>query len=194
MPGMLRAFVAVESPTPLREALRAVQSELVGLGVRVRWTAPERIHLTLKFLGEVPVGHVASLAQALTAAARGHAPFALDAAGLGVFPGLRRPRVIWVGLADRGGLLARLQADVEKRLAALGFPAETQRFRGHLTVGRFREGSPPGPLAEALARWAGRAVGCLEVREIVLFQSLLRPEGPEYTPLARAPLAAPGHF
>ncbi len=86
MPGMLRTFVAVETPPPLRSALQEVQSDLRQLGIRARWVRPESIHLTLKFLGEIPAGHVASVAQALRAAARGHTPYSLDVAGVG-FPG-----------------------------------------------------------------------------------------------------------
>lgn len=190
MSGMLRTFVAVESPPALRSALLEVQSDLRQFGVRARWVPPENIHLTLKFLGEIPAGHVASIGEALQAAARGRAPFALDAAGVGVFPGLRRPRVIWVGLADREGLLARLQAEVEERLYALRFPREPGRFRGHLTIGRFRAEGSPGPVAEAAARWSGRMIGPLAVRELVLFQSTLRPEGAEYTALAHLRLGA----
>ncbi|MCU0538574.1 MAG: RNA 2',3'-cyclic phosphodiesterase [Desulfobacterales bacterium] len=190
MSGMLRTFVAVESPPALRSALQEVQSDLRRLGVRVRWVRPENIHLTLKFLGEIPAGHAASVGQALQAAVQGHAPFSLDVVGVGVFPGLRRPRVIWVGLADREGRLDRLQADVEERLSALGFPREPGRFRGHLTIGRFRAEGSPGPVAEAAARWSGRTIGPLEVHELVLFKSTLRPEGAEYTALARVGVGA----
>ncbi len=100
--------------------------------------------------------------------------------------------MIWVGLADRGGLLGRLQAEVEERLSALGFPREAGRFRGHLTIGRFRAGGSPGPVAEALERWSAKAVGTLEVCEIVLVRSTLHPEGPEYTALERVAVGVGG--
>jgi len=187
---MLRTFVAVETPPALRSALQGVQTDLRQTGVRARWVRPENIHLTLKFLGEIPAGHVASVAQALRAAAQGRPPFSLNAAGVGVFPGLRRPRVIWVGLADREELLARLQADVEGRLSDLGFPRAAERFRGHLTIGRFRAGGSPGPVAEELERWSAKPVGTLEVRALVLFKSTLRPEGAEYTALEQVIVGA----
>lgn len=190
MPGMLRAFVAVELPGPVRAALQEIQAGLKRIGIRARWVAPEKIHLTLKFLGSIPAGHVESIGRALTAAVRAHAPVSLNAIGLGVFPGLRRPRVVWVGIADRSDALGGLQRVVDARLSALGFPAEAARFRGHLTIGRFAAGGSPGPVAEALKQCAGQSAGTFEVREVVLFRSDLRPEGPLYTALARAPLGA----
>lgn len=190
MPGMLRAFVAVELPGPLRAALQDIQSGLRQIKVRARWVGPENIHLTLKFLGNIPAGHVPSIGQALMEAARVHGTLSLTAAGMGVFPGLRRPRVIWVGLSDRTNALGGLQQDIDARLAALGFPREVKRFRGHVTIGRFADSGSPGPVADALKQYGAQVVGVLEVREVVLFRSDLRPEGPVYTPLVKAPLAS----
>jgi 2'-5' RNA ligase len=185
---MLRAFVAVETPGPVRSALQEIQSGLKQINIRARWVRPENIHLTLKFLGSIPAGHVPSIGHALTEAARAHAPLSLTAVGMGVFPGLRRPRVLWVGLSDRTNALSRLQQDIDARLAALGFPREAKRFRGHVTIGRFGDSGPPGPVADALKQYGARVAGAFEVREVVLFRSDLRPEGPVHTPLVRAPL------
>ncbi len=190
MPGMLRAFVAVELPGPVRAALQEIQAGLKQMGIRARWVGPEKIHLTLTFLGSIPAGHVESIGRTLMEAARAHSPLSLTAVGTGIFPGLRRPRVIWVGIADRTDALGGLKREIDARLAALGFPAETARFRGHLTIGRFAAGGSPGPLAQALKQYAGQAAGAFEVREVILFRSDLRPDGPLYTPLARAPLGA----
>ena len=186
MPGMLRAFVAVELPEPVREALQGLQSALRRIHLRARWVGPENLHVTLKFLGNIPAGHVPSIGQALKEAVRAQGPFSLTVAGMGVFPGLRRPRVIWVGLADRAHALGRLQQEIEARLAALGFPREGRRFQGHVTIGRFADSGPPGPLADALKQYRAQGIGVLEVHEVVLFRSDLRPEGPIHTPLARA--------
>lgn len=188
MPGMLRAFVAVEMPEPIRAALQEIQSGLKQFKIRARWVRPENIHLTLKFLGNIPAGHVPSIGRALSESVRARGPFGLPAVGMGVFPGLQRPRVIWVGLSDRSQALVRLQQDIDARLAALGFPREEKRFQGHVTIGRFADRGSPGPVAEALKQFGAQGVGTLEVREVVLFRSDLRPEGPVYTALARAPL------
>jgi 2'-5' RNA ligase len=190
VPASLRAFIAAELPAALREAIGRLQAELAAAGVRARWVRPEGIHLTLRFLGEVPVEAVARPAEALAAAAAGQAALRLRAAGLGVFPGPRRLRVLWVGLAGETGALGGLQRRLEQALAERGFPPEERPFRPHLTLGRFGEVGPAGPVAEVLAARAGREVGGFEVRELVLFKSELRPAGAVYTALARAALGA----
>ena len=188
MPGMLRAFVAVEMPVPVREALEEVQSGLKQLNIRARWVRPENIHLTLKFLGNIPAGHVPSIGEVLRVVARAHGRFSLAAAGVGVFPDMRRPKVIWVGLTSRPEALTPLQQDLDGRLAALGFPREAKSFRGHLTIGRFRAEGLPGPVADAVKRYAAVPFGTFAVEEIILLKSYLQPEGPLYTPLAREKL------
>jgi 2'-5' RNA ligase len=188
MPGMLRVFVAVEIPGPVRSALGSVQDELRQGRVRARWVRPDNIHLTLKFLGAIPVGHVASIAGAMQATAAAHPRFGLSVAGIGVFPGLRRPRVLWAGIAGRAAPLANLHQDLDRRLAALGFPREGRPFRGHLTIARFGVTPAAGLSAAVLAGYRDAPFGDLEVRETVLFQSELKPDGPVYTALARAAL------
>jgi RNA 2',3'-cyclic 3'-phosphodiesterase len=186
--GSLRAFVAAELPEDLLKAVDAVQADLRRRGVRVRWTRPENVHLTLKFLGDLPAVRVADVTDAMRSAAAGHDAFRLAAAGIGVFPGLRRPRVLWAGLSGAVAALERLQQALDDRLAAAGIPREARGFHGHLTLGRFGEGAAAGPVADALSVYAAQGFGSFEVRELVLFQSDLRPRGPVYTALARAPL------
>lgn len=190
MPGMLRAFVAVEMPGPVRQALEEIQSDLKQLNIRARWVRPENIHLTLKFLGNIPVGHVPSIGDVLRAAAQAHTRFSLAVAGMGVFPDIRRPKVIWVGLIGRPDALTPLQQDLDGRLAALGFPPAEKPFRGHLTIGRFKAEGLPGPVADAVKRYATATFATAAVDEIVLLRSDLRPEGPLYTTLAREKLMA----
>jgi 2'-5' RNA ligase len=186
--GTLRAFVAAELPTDLLKALAAVQAELGQRGLRVRWTRPASLHLTLKFLGDIPADRVPVVAEALCTAAADHDAFKLAAEGIGVFPGLRRPRVLWAGLAGAGAALTQLQRRVEEQLHAAGFPREAREFHGHLTLGRFGEGAPSGAVADVMSSYAAQRFGDFEVRELVLFQSDLKPPGAVYTALARAPL------
>jgi 2'-5' RNA ligase len=189
MPALLRAFVAVEPPQELLDALEAVQSELKRR-LRARWVRPGSMHLTLKFLGDIPDGQVAGVADAVQAAAAGHAGFSLSACGIGVFPGIRRPRVIWAGFSGPTGLLVDLQRSLEERLAGLGFPREERSFHGHLTIGRFSEPVDPRLLTEMVDSFDSRCFGEFAVRELVLFQSDLQPKGPVYTALARSRLMA----
>jgi 2'-5' RNA ligase len=191
MPALLRTFVAVETSGEVRAALEAVQAHLRQRRVRARWVRPQGMHLTLKFLGDIPADQVPRLADALQTAAGGHAGFNLTAAGIGVFPGLRRPRVIWAGLSGETGLLAGLQARVEEVLAAVGFPRGDRTFRAHLTIGRCSAPVAPAEMVEAVNSFAGRCFGEFAVRELVLFQSDLKASGPVYTALARVKLNAP---
>jgi 2'-5' RNA ligase len=149
------------------------------------------MHLTLRFLGNIRADQVAGVADALHSAAGRRDPFGLTAAGIGVFPGARRPRVLWAGLSGALAALAQLQRELDERLVAVGFPREGREFHGHLTLGRFAEGADGGRIAEEIAPYAAAVFGDFEVRELVLFQSDLRPQGPVYTPLARAKLREP---
>jgi 2'-5' RNA ligase len=188
MPALLRTFVAVETSEEVRSALETVQTSLRRQRVRARWVRPRGMHLTLKFLGEIPADQVPRAAEALRSAADGQAGFSLTVAGIGVFPDLRRPRVVWAGLSGGIAPLAALQIRVEDALAAVGFPREARPFRAHLTIGRCSEPAAPDVMAEAVRTLSGRCFGEFEVRELVLFQSELKPEGAEHTALARAGL------
>ena len=191
MSALLRAFVAVEIPEDVRAALDAVQERLRQQLVRARWVRSGSMHLTLKFLGDIPAAQVAGVADALREAARGHAALRLSAAGIGAFPGLRRPRILWTGFSGETEPLADLQRSVEEGLAALGFPREERPFRAHLTIGRFSGPVAPGPLGEALKAFATASFGEFAVQELVLFQSELKPSGAVYTALARVKLDEP---
>ena len=190
VPGGLRAFAAVEVPAGLLKALARLQAELGTRGVRARWTRPQNLHLTLKFLGDIPTARVEDVMQALQSAAALHAAFSLTAAGIGAFPDARRPRVIWAGLAGATDALAQLQREIDDRLDAIGFPREVRGFHGHLTLGRVQAGAGAGGVAAALSACSSACFGSFEVREVVLFQSDLQPRGAVYAAVGRAPLKA----
>jgi 2'-5' RNA ligase len=168
-----------------------VQAELRGRGVRARWTRAENLHLTLKFIGPLPAGGLRAVADAIQWAASEYAAFELTAAGLGVFPGIRRARVLWVGLTPAAPVLTRLQRTLDERLGEIGFAREERGFQGHLTLGRFSAIPPDGLIADVVSAYASERFGRFEVREVVLFQSDLRPQGPVYTALAKARLKDP---
>lgn len=189
----VRAFVAIELPPSVRSQLGALIDRLARRAPAgaVRWVRPEAIHLTLKFLGQVPEARLGPLAQALADAARGRPAFSVRLAGLGVFPNPERPRVLWLGVEDPGGPLARLQRDLEGALAALGSPREQRGFSPHLTLGRVRREASARQAAqagEALQQAGAVDLGELRVVEIVLFRSELRPSGAVYHRLAASPL------
>lgn len=189
----MRCFVALDLPDALIERLARIVRALAEAAPRadVRWVEPEKLHVTLQFLGEVRDGEVDALVDALRAEAAAHVPFSVAVAGLGAFPGLRRARVLWAGIATGLAPLARVAGGVAHRLAPLGFAPEARPFRGHVTLARVRSPRGLGALVDAVARMPADALGAWTAREIVLYRSRLRPTGSEYTAVARLPLGGP---
>jgi 2'-5' RNA ligase len=179
---VLRAFIAVEiSPaiiSRITEAIDQLRPQVRG----IRWVAPANFHLTLKFLGNIDESQIETIGQALTDALHPFPCCTINAKGVGVFPSVKRPRVLWVGLL--GSQLISLAAKVESALASLGFAAEEKTFTPHLTIGRWRQAARSDrSLEQALGQWSDFAFGQSPVDEVILFQSVLKPAGAIYTRL-----------
>ena len=191
-PERLRLFVAIDLPEDVREALRRLQAglrrhDLPGL----RWTRPEGVHLTLKFLGETPATSLPAIEGALDRAVRGVPCFRLALGPPGTFGGRRGPRVLWVDVEGELQPLQQLQAAVERELAAAGFAPEERGFSPHLTLARVPQPPRPG-LAERVARAleaVAAARGEFEARELVLMRSSLQAGGAVYSRVAAFPLS-----
>lgn len=183
----MRCFVAIELPDP--SPLVALQKRLRGRVPGVRWTPPEQIHLTLKFLGEVHDSQMRDITAALNNAASESSDFDLVVGGLGWFPPRGPVRVIWAGFRDIPTALFDCQRSCEAHLEPCGFPAEHRAFTPHLTLGRVRTIAEPEEV-HAILRGASDFV-CLpfHATSLVLFQSLLQPAGSVHLPLARFPLS-----
>ena len=184
----LRTFIAVELPPDIQEALAHTQASLKrALTMRsLRWVNPGSIHITLKFLGDVMPSQIPSIQAALAAVVPRHAAFSLAVAGLGAFPSLSRPNVLWVGLEGQLVPLQRLRDDVEAVIAPLGFPTERRPFQPHLTVARIKD-APSADLrviGETVRHAEARRLGQIDVHEVALMRSELRREGALYTQLA----------
>jgi 2'-5' RNA ligase len=134
----VRLFVALELDENAHALLADTQRRLAGLGRAVRWVSPEQIHLTLKFLGEVPDGQVAQVCRALDGLAE-HEAFEFQIEGVGTFGTHQSPRVVWVGVRMPNPPLTDLQKACEEALAGLGFPLEGRAFKPHLTLGRVKD-------------------------------------------------------
>jgi 2'-5' RNA ligase len=188
MGDTVRAFIAFELPPDVARLAGDLQARLKTHGLKLRWVRPQNIHLTLKFLGEIPREQTAAVADAMRAAAREGAPAQLSVQGMGVFPGMRKPRVVWIGLGGQTERLIRAAACLDDQLAFLGIDREERPFKAHLTIARVQAGSDVRRLPGAIEAEAGFAPLPFSASEMVLFQSDLRPQGPVYTPLARAAL------
>lgn len=188
--SMIRAFIALEIPPVLQDEISRASAGLKQkLGDSVRWVAPHNLHLTLKFLGDVPRPGLDALALAL-GAELGRLPlFELTLAEFGVFPNSKRPRVLWVGV-QAPPALEQVRRVVEACAARLGLaPEEKKPFSPHLTIGRVRETASPAGLQAALQGFRPGRLGAFTVEGLRLFRSDLRPQGPIYTSLALLPLA-----
>ena len=187
----LRLFVAIDLPEDVRESLGRLQSDLRRHDLPgLRWTRPEGVHLTLKFLGETPASSIAAIEGALARAVRGAQPFRLALGAPGTFGNRRGPRVLWVDVEGDVKPLQQLQAAVERELAAAGFAPEERGFSPHLTLARVPQPSPPG-LAERVSRAlaaVAAAQGEIEVKEVVLMRSRLQAGGAVHSRVAAFPL------
>ncbi len=159
-----------------------VQSQLQESLTGIRWVAQENLHFTLKFLGSVEDKKIAPIMQVLEEALRPVQCFSLVGKGIGVFPNIKRARVLWIGLQGQG--LHRIAEEVETALEPMGFPREKRDFAPHLTLGRWRNpGLEPQKLREQIERRQDYDFGQSQVEEVVLLQSVIKPTGAVYSPL-----------
>lgn len=180
---MIRSFLAIELPKTTLERIAQLQAELKESRVDVRWVRPENIHLTLKFFGNIEESRIDGIVGTVAECTRSCAPFPLQVRGMGAFPHLKDPRVVWVGLVDERNVLSSLQKEIERRLEGLGFPSEGRSFQPHLTVGRLKSSRGKDELIWRIEKHTDEAFGTFQVERVVLFRSDLRPAGPVYTAL-----------
>src|SRR5262245_29101946 len=185
---VVRAFIAIDIDAQVREKIARAIDQLKPRVPGVRWGNPANFHLTLKFLGNVANEQIEAIGAALEEHVSPFPRCTINAKGLGVFPDLRRPRIIWVGMAGRE--LTTLAAEVESVLVPLGFAPEKRNFAPHLTIGRWHQtGRPSKTLGQELAEWTGCEFGATRVDEVILFQSVLKPQGAVYSRLKSVALA-----
>ncbi|CAA9395173.1 MAG: 2'-5' RNA ligase [uncultured Chloroflexia bacterium] len=187
----LRLFVALELPPEVRAVLVAGQQNLATQQLAIRWADPAGAHLTLKFLGSVASTEVDAVTVAMQQGASGHASFTLQTTGLGAFPNLRQPRVVWLGLDGALQMLHSLQQDIERWIAPLGYPAEQHPFNPHLTLGRTQKDATTiqrTAIGRAVQQASALTQATWTVDSVSLMRSTLRPQGPIYTQVARQAL------
>lgn len=186
-----RLFCAVELSDEVRQHAAQHIARLRNSlpDVRASWDRPEKLHITLKFFGDVEQARVPDLSLAAERAASSVAPFTLAIAGAGVFPPRGAARVLWLGIRDASSNLTRLHAALEDECAAQGFKREERPFHPHLTIARLRQPSGAGRLA-AHHIALGFEAAEQNVNGIVLLRSELHPTGSRYTPLSHYRLSS----
>jgi 2'-5' RNA ligase len=185
----LRTFIAVVVSPEIRQAARKAADVLRPASGDVKWVAPENLHWTLQFLGDVAAMETPAVCSAVLQAVCEVDAFELEVRGVGAFPGADRPRTLWLGAGAGAQSMVALQATIQKKLDRLGYRGESRRYVPHLTLGRAGLNAPPRPLVRELAGLADFDGGTMFVDEVTVFSSQLRPEGPVYDVLAHAPLA-----
>jgi 2'-5' RNA ligase len=176
----MRVFIAVDVPVEIRNAFAAVQRKLEQSTNSARWVAAESIHITLKFIGEVPDRRVEDIHTALMALS--WKPFTARIAGVGFFPGTRSPRVFWAGL--EAPTMAGLAEELDFRMERIGFEKETRTFfRPHVTLARSKDTRLDASLVAAASEYREYEFGSFTVDRIFLFKSTLKPSGAVYEKL-----------
>jgi RNA 2',3'-cyclic 3'-phosphodiesterase len=188
-----RLFIAVTIPEGVKAKIEEMQAELrrALTDRNVRWTRREQFHLTLRFLGDVEAARVEGLGEAMRGACRGFTPLRLRAEGIGCFPDLRYPRVLWTGVRDETEQLTRLQAAVELASRDFTTEAKEEHFTGHVTLARIKGIKRPEAeaLAVAVEGMKARLLGQWTAYKVELIQSELSPQGARHTTLAAIALS-----
>ncbi|MGI8426263.1 MAG: RNA 2',3'-cyclic phosphodiesterase [Actinomycetota bacterium] len=190
----MRLFLAAEVPEAQKASLAKALQPARLLLPEAKWTGLESWHVTLKFLGEVPEDKVGKVEKLVAEDVEGYQPISSHLTNIGVFPNQRRPRVLWVGLADESSSIMNLGALLEASFAKQGFRKEERLVRPHLTLARFKEPrADPAKVLKTVEGLRGAELDRSEfqISELVLFESQLSPKGAGYQALRRFPLDEP---
>lgn len=184
----IRSFIAIELPEELKSGLFQLQNDLKSAGhTFIKWVAPEGVHLTLKFLGNIASDMVTDITSVVVEASHGVSPFRLETGELGAFPNLKQPRVLWIHLGGELDTLLKLQRRIDDALIPLGFFKEKRNFTPHLTLARIRENASPQScreFGELVVKKSFTSKYEFDVDSISLMKSQLLPGGAVYSRLA----------
>jgi RNA 2',3'-cyclic 3'-phosphodiesterase len=180
---LIRSFLAIELPEMILKKIGQVEEDLKSSHADVRWVSPEKIHLTLKFFGNIDESRIEPIVKSIAGATPTTSPFPLRLKGIGAFPNIKNPRVIWIGLLDEKEVLVSFQKRLETELEKIGFEPEKRPFQAHLTLGRVKSSRGREELVRRMEKYVEKEFGDFRVERVILFRSDLRPTGPIYTPL-----------
>ena len=184
----VRSFIALELAPEIQQELRRLQDELKKSDADVKWVKPNGIHLTLKFLGSVSLELIEEIKKLLDQLAKSHKRFAMKISGLGAFPKVEHPRVIWVGIEQGKEESLKLAKDLEQGLIKHGFLPEKRSFSPHLTLGRVRSSRKREQLKQLLQS-TNVSAQTMQAETLILFRSTLTPQGAIYQPLHQVNLS-----
>ena len=183
-----RIFIAVELDAALRRRIVELEEDLQRAGARLRWIPAENLHFTVRFLGEITPAQLAQVKLATRDVAAATAPFRLSLHGIGAFPSVQRPQVVWVGVREGSEELATLSSRLDAALARHRFPPEDRPYVAHLTLARVRDRRVWGDLVRAVGGFREVSVGTQEVHSLTVMESHLNRRGARYTRVEEVPL------
>lgn len=183
MEQSIRTFIAIELNKETHSELSLLQAALKKSDADVKWAEPELIHLTLKFLGYIGDAKVKEVQKILSEVIKNLKPFVLSLKGIGAFPKLDYPRVIWVGVDEGKDEASQLARDLEDKLEKIGILKEDREFHPHITLGRVKSPKNKDRLKSIIETTKFEPSSKIAVDHLTLFKSQLTPQGPIYTPL-----------
>ena len=190
LPEKVRAFIAIRVSAEVERAIEDLIAQLRSHDDGIKWVSSANLHLTLKFLGpSVPLEKIRRIHTELETIAAETVAFDLDAAGVGGFPNLRRPSVLWIGL--RSDRLIELAARVDDAASRCGFEREQRAFNGHLTIGRLKRSRLNSQTREGLEAAKNLTFGTSTIREMTLYRSITGAGGSTYESLAKFQFKSP---
>jgi 2'-5' RNA ligase len=178
---LIRSFLAIELPKLILKKIEEVQRDLRSTRADVRWVNPEKIHLTLKFFGNIEESRIDPIFKSIEEPIRNTPPYSIEVKGVGAFPQLRNPRVIWIGLVNGKEILTSFQKQIETQLEKIGFQTENRPFHPHLTLGRMKSSRGREEMVGRMEKHREEEFGDFQVERVILFKSDLKPSGPIYT-------------
>lgn len=188
----LRTFIAVDFPNEVIEKIASITTYFkTQLPPRsIKWVDPSKLHLTLKFMGETPIGKLDAIKSSINNVSRSYSAFRVEVVDLGMYPNTKQPRVIWLGISGEENLIL-LKKQLDRSLEAVGFKPESRAFSPHLTIGRVRRSTNKETvevIGQSLSQFKVKTLGVVHIEKIVYYQSELTPQGPHYTILQSSPL------
>jgi 2'-5' RNA ligase len=179
--SLVRAFIAIDIDERIIDELVKVQEAMASMNLDIKFVERENIHLTLKFLGEITADRVNGVCDVMRGLKA--SPFTLEVKGLGAFPSVTRPRVVWAGVGDGGSNVIEIYRFLDSGLRKLNFKSEGEEFTPHITLGRLRSDRNVRSLSSFLMNYGERVFGSFIVTSVRLKKSVLTPRGPIYSNL-----------
>lgn len=181
--AFIRTFAAITVPPSVKKAVEQIQDRFKQTRAPIKWVNPANLHLTLKFLGNVPEEQVGEIKERLADAGKGISSFILKATEIGVFPNEKRPRVLWLGFSEASEQIQKLVGNIEHQLQKSGFKPGGRKFTPHLTIGRIRPHGKKSSISQIIQNEKNVSCDSIGVKCFHLIKSDLKPSGSVYTVL-----------